>query len=192
MKKFFTQILTALGFLLIIVGVIIRGTADILVSLFSLPFIAAALATALVFAKNTTVRNAGYAISAIVGTYGVILLMNSEDSTGLLVISIGMIVMLVPAVIYAIIEFFSWLGFTRKKNAATANDLAAVLNQYKALETEKILSAEEFEELKAKTLKGTNAEASSVEDLKKWKKLFDQQIITEEEFSNLKAKVFNK
>ena len=193
MKKFFTQVLTAIGFAIIIIGAIIRGNNDMILTLFSTPIIAATLATVFVFAKNTTVKNAGYAISALVGVYGLISVLSDIYSIGMLIISIGMLLMLIPTVIYAIIEFFSWLGFTRKNATTTnVNDLASVLNQYKALETEKILSAEEFEELKSRTLKGTNTDTSSVEDLKKWKKLLDQQIITDEEFSNLKSRVFNK
>ncbi len=192
MKKFFTQILTAIGFTLILVGSFMKGTDAVLVTFFSAPFLAAMLATPFVFAKNNTVKNTGYALSAMVGVYGTMLLFNQEDSIGLLIVSIGMIVMLIPAAIYAIGAFFGWCGFTRKKNVGNASDLATILNQYKALEAEKILSAEEFEELKAKTLKGSGSEISSIEDLKKWKKLLDQQIITEEEFSSLKAKAFNK
>lgn len=192
MKKFFTQILSAIGFVIILIGIIIKGNTDMLVTMFSAPFIAAAIALPFVFAKNATVKNTGYTLSALVGMYGIVLVLNVDNSVGTLISGIGMAVMLIPAALYAIVEFFTWCGFTRKNKVNSSNDLATILNQYKALESEKILSAEEFEELKAKTLKGTDAGISSVEDLKKWKKLLDQQIITEEEFSNLKAKVFNK
>ncbi len=198
MKKFFTQILVAIGFTLALVGVIL-GVDDVTVGLSfsSIHFIGATLATAFVFAKNETVKNMGYVLCAVAGTYGVAAIIPKETnveavSTGLLIFAVGLIVMMVPAVIYAIIQFFSWCGFTRKSSKADVGDIAAVLNQYKTLEKEEILSAEEFEGLKNKVLKSSETTVSSIDDLKKWKKLLDQQILTEEEFSKLKAQAFQK
>ncbi len=197
MKKFFTQILTAIGFVIALVGVIMGYKSEnIALAFASLYFIAAALATTFVFAKNESVKNMGYVLSAVAGAYGITRLLIEMDakkaSVPMLIFAIGLIVMLVPALIYAIIQFFSWCGFTRKGNKADASDIATVLNQYKMLEKEKILSADEFESLKEKVLKNSGSAVSSVDDLKKWKKLLDQQIITDEEFSNLKAQVFQK
>ena len=57
---------------------------------------------------------------------------------------------------------------------------------------DKILSEEEFDSLKQKTLANAEAKAISIDDLKKWKKLLDQQIITEAEFKQIKDNIFNK
>ena len=209
MKKFFTQILTAIGLIVALVGIVLgyKFPLEAQSSLLSLPFIAACMATAFVFAKNETVKIMGYVLSGFSGVYGVLAFLaynaSLRDANGNLltvitprynptVFAMGLIIMLVPAIIYIIIRFFSWLGFTRKSAAASSSDIATVLNQYKMLEKEQILNADEFENLKNKVLKNTGADISSLEDLKKWKKLLDQQIITEEEFTSLKAKAFNK
>ena len=83
--------------------------------------------------------------------------------------------------------------FTRKSSKKNnASDLVSALNQYKELEKESVLSADEFESIKASLLKSSGTKIGSVDELKKWKKLFDQQVITEEEFSNLKSQLFAK
>ena len=196
MKKFFTQILTLIAFITIMVGMVIVGSDTEMgfntVVLAMIPSIVLlpALATVFVFAKTETLNIAGYVLSTMTAVYG--LLTFFTDST-YDIISFGMMLMAVPAIIYAFIKLFALLGFVRAKDVkSNANDVATMLNQYKALEKEAILSAEEFEDLKSKVLKNTNTEATSVDDLKKWKKLYDQQVITEEEFTNLKAKTFNK
>ena len=196
MKKFFTQILAVIAFIVILLGMLITGidsreaNAAMLLITFTTPFLAAALATAFVFAKNEIVKYMGYILSAMVGIYGVLTLIQDKN---LLILSIGMIIMLVPAIIFIFIQLFALLGFVRAKDIQSkADDMATLLNQYKALEKDAILSAEEFDTLKAKVLKNTDTHGISLDDLKKWKKLLDQQIITEEEFANLKAQSFAK
>ncbi len=197
MKKFFTQILAPIGFVVALIG-FISGykNATLILAFSSIYFIAAVLAAGFVFAKNETVKNMGYILCAVAGTGGVVTLLNLLEaevmSLGSLIVSIGLIIMLIPALLYAIIQFFSWCGFTRKKSKADADDIATALNQYKTMEKEKILSTEEFDELKSNLLKNRVSASTSFDDLKKWKKLLDQQIITEEEFANLKAQAFKK
>ena len=200
MKKFFTQILVVIGFVVSLAGLVLEGSLfEVQAMYLSLPFIAACMATAFVFAKNETVKNMGYVLASFAGFFGLNdLLMTEVVADDAIVVvepfifPLGMVIMIVPAAIYVIIEFFSWLGFTRKSSKTAAGDIATVLNQYKALEKEQVLSSEEFEDLKTRVLKNTESDLSSLEDLKKWKKLLDQQIITEEEFTSLKAKAFNK
>ncbi len=195
MKKFFTQILAAIGFAVSLIGVFLSfKNAALIVAFSSIYFIGAGMATAFVFAKNETVKNMGYVLCATAGTFGAVTLLNeiSGGSIGMIVFSIGLIIMLIPALIYAIIQFFSWCGFTRRNAKAAADDIATVLNRYKSLEKEEILSAEEFEALKGSVLDNSGSAVSCVDDLKKWKKLLDQGIINEEEFSKLKAQVFQK
>lgn len=207
MKKFFTQILTAIGFIVALVGIILNSKSGLAESaLYSTPLIAASIAIAFVFAKTQSVKIMGHVLSAYAGVSGLLTYLTYQnslyDEAGQLVTekpefdptiySIGLIIMLAAALIFVIIEFFSWMGFTRKSSKAVSCDIATMLNQYKALEKEQILSAEEFDDLKSRVLKTSGSDCSSIEDLKKWKKLLDQQVITEEEFSNLKAKAFNK
>ena len=197
MKKFFTQVLTVLAFVVILVGLLIAGFDSkdtnqvILLATFTAPFLAVVLATAFVFSKNDTVKNVGYILSALIGVYGILMILDDKD---FLVVAIGMILMLVPSIIYAFIQLFALLGFVRAKDlqVSKSDDMAALLNQYKALEKEAILSSEEFDALKAKVLKNTDTQSTTLDDLKKWKKLLDQQVITEEEFANLKAQSFSK
>ena len=65
------------------------------------------------------------------------------------------------------------------------------LTRYKEMQDEKVLTEEEFAELKQRIMENTNNKISSVEDLKKWKKLLDQQIITEEEFAGKKKQLLD-
>ena len=193
MKKFFTQILTAIGLVIYLVGAIMGNKSDSAqIMLASATTLYAMLATAFVFSKNATVKNMGYIISAVAGVCG-IRAFTSATNLAVLIMSVGLIAMMVPAIIFFIIEFFSWLGFTRKSGKKDSTcDIVSALNQYKELEKEAVLTPEEFESIKSNMLKNSGTKITSVDDLKKWKKLFDQQIITEEEFSQLKAQLFAK
>ncbi len=192
MKKFFTQILTAIGFIVALVGIILSSNYPASTLLFSsFGFVCAMLATAFVFAKNATVKNMGYVLSAVAAATGISMITVAPHLYALITYA-GLAIMIVPAIIYVVIEFFSWCGFTRKSKVnANCGDLVSALNQYKELEKASILSADEFESLKSRALKSDNAQISSVDDLKQWKKLFDQEIITADEFSALKANLFN-
>ena len=195
-KKFSLQTLTIIGFCVVVLGAIISVTEKNVtaISLFTLPYIAAALACAFVISSNETVKVVGYTISTLLGVSGIqTVLASGYIPDSYVVVAIGFIVMLVPALVFAFIQLFAYFGFVRAKDVkCSCEDIATMLNQYKAMEKEEVLSAEEFAALKEKILENSTAQVADLEDLKKWKKLLDQQIITEEEFANLKAKVFNK
>ena len=192
-KQFLIQTLSIIGFAIAVAGVILSATESVAVE--AIGSLAAALACAFVFSKNEIVKIVGYTLSVLVGAEGlqtVLLIMNGYVPDSYAIIAIGYIVMLVPAVIYALIKLFDYLGFVRAGSVkCNCDDIATLLTQYKAMEKEDVLSTEEFATLKEKVLENSNSKVTGLDDLKKWKKLLDQQVITEDEFANLKAKVFN-
>ncbi len=194
MKKELNKIITVIGFVLVVVGAVIVGTdSEIgLTLVLSTANIAAALATCFIFAKNATMRNVGYALAALTGAYGIAGIASEADNVGLMISSIGMILLLFAALLYVLIITLKFFGFVKGGKAFDCGDVSAILSQYKTMQEEKVISEEEFNELKQKTLEKTGDTAVSFDDLKKWKKLLDQQVITEDEFAAMKAKVFGK
>ncbi len=209
MKKTATQVIMVIGALIAVIGIIVdailSGSPIIAFSIVDLSAVAAVLAIAFVFGKKELLVTIGYLLAAIIGACALTALMTPTKividsyygqtyyySYNLSVTGIGFIVMGVAALIYFFVKMLKCFGFVRTGKNAETGDVVAVLNKYKEMETEKIITEEEFESLKGKILKGADKEVSSVEDLKKWKKLFDQKVITEEEFSSVKSKIFAK
>ncbi len=196
MKKSLTKLVMFSGFITVVIGIIvdsmITGLQAIAFSMLELSVVAAILAICFINAKNNVLVNVGYCMAGILGACGLskfIILSSSELN---IVTSIGYIVMGVSAVLYLFTIILDFFGFVIKEGLSADNDgnIVAVLNTYKEMEKEKVITADEFDILKAKALKCTDGEKYSVEDLKKWKKLFDQQIINEEEFASIKNKIF--
>ena len=196
MKKSITKILMFLGFIVATAGLLIEGfdseeaTLLVLSTVFTAPFLAAALSVCFIFAKNDVVKNVGYALAALIGVCGILLMMSEQ----MIVAAIGLILMLASSLGYVIVLALEFFGFVKASKGVTAkSDISVLLGKYKEMEKENVITDEEFAQLKSKALE-TLAEKESVnlDDLKKWKKLLDQQVISEEEFANLKAKVFTK
>ena len=136
-------------------------------------------------------KNVGYAFAAFVGVYGIVLIVTET----MVVTAVGMILMLLAALGYAITLVLAYFGFVKGENGGNilATDVSTLLGKYKAMQEEKVITEEEFIQLKGQALQTlTEKENVNLEDLKKWKKLLDQQVISEEEFAQLKAKVFTK
>ena len=194
MKNLLTKIVMFIGFLLTVIGIIVDSVSmRIPISAFSLldmTFIAAIFAFCFIQAKGKIIVNIGYCIAAVLGTSGLAqIITNTEDY--ILISNIGCIIMSFAALCHLTTIILELCGFVKKgKEKESCEDIAIILNKYKELEKENIITIEEFDNLKSKALKCTDSGKSSVEDLKKWKKLFDQQIITEEEFSSIKSKIF--
>lgn len=197
MKKELNKILAMIGFVLIVLGCVICGTdpaTALVISeiAFSAATIAAVLALAFINAENKTLKNVGYSISALCGVYGVTLIANANDNVGLIVMAVGMLFYLITALLYFIVVALKFFGFVKGTKAQVTLNVSEVLLRYKQMETEKVITEEEFNDLKKKTLETTGEKISTLEDLKKWKKLMDQKVITEEEFSSMKANIFKK
>ena len=197
MKKSIIKTIIAIGFFVAVLGAILDPVMDTkaVAFIFSNAFIyiavAAILGTVFVFSKNTTLTNAGYGLCAVVGAFGVTLMMNST-AYPIMVTSIGLIIMLVGAVLQFLLIAIKFFGFIKSEDKQAVGDVSAILTHYKELEKEKVISEEELNDLKSKTIATSTNGKISLEDLKKWKKLLDQGIITETEFANMKAKLFTK
>ena len=196
MKKELNKILMFIGFIVTVVGAIICGVSNKanFALVFTIPNLAAVFALTLIFAKNETVKNTGYALAGLVGAYGVATI--ASENEDLMVAAVGMILMLVAAAIYFFVICLKFFGFVKDSEKRSVHsesgNLLATLEKYKEMQQEKVLSEEEFADLKQKVFAAVEHKAVSVEDLKKWKKLLDQKVITEEEFAQIKADIFNK
>ena len=199
MKKSIIKTIIFIGFALSVLGLILspvleERSATLIFSEYTLLVsVAAILGTTFVFTKNPTLNNIGYCLCAFVGALGVILF--AIENELFVVIAAGLSVMFVGSVLQFILIVIQFFGFFKKDSANPSNslnDISSVLVKYKELEKEKVISSEEFNELKAKTITVSDNDNLSIEDLKKWKKLLDQEVITETEFANMKAKIFKK
>ena len=199
MKKTLNQIVMVLGFVVVIVGTVLANLDSDIATLatFATANVAAIFAVTCIFAANSVIKNIGYAIAALLATYGVgvVSWINPDKpDIGALVVSVGMIIMGLATLLYALIFVLKAFGFVKNgakdesKTAATLDELG----RYKEMLQDKILSEDEFDSLKQKILANAEAKAISIDDLKKWKKLLDQQIITEAEFKQIKDNIFNK
>lgn len=201
MKKELNKIIIILGFIVAVVGAciaVIMDTPPVLMTATAISNIAALFAVTFIFASNSIIKNIGYTLSVLlmIDSFKALVLKATYDSVGFLVYYIGFIIMAVGAIVYFAIKFLAYCGFV-KKGAKTSTEnynknLLEELIRYKEMQQEKVLTDEEFSELKEKILENNSANTNSIEDLKKWKKLVDQQVITEEEFSKIKSDIFNK
>jgi hypothetical protein len=201
MKKELNKIIIILGFIIAVVGACLAVIIDnppVPMAATAIANIAALFAVTFIFASNSIVKNIGYTLSVLlaIDSFKAIVLNETYDSIGFLVYYIGFIVMAVGAIIYFAINFLAYCGFVKKdrqrSNENYSKNLLDELMRYKEMQQEKVLTEEEFSELKEKILENNAANTNSIDDLKKWKKLVDQQVITEDEFSKIKAEIFNK
>ncbi len=190
MKKELNKILMVIGFALIVLGVFIMSLDNLEMALAFLRIdvmLAPILAVTFIFAKNTVVKNVGYAVGALAGIMGIVF-MNIKDEYVL--VSIGMILMLVSAFLYFMVSVLQFFGFAKHgEPSSQAGDVSNILIRYREMQEENVLSKEEFEELKKRTLETTAEKDFSFDDLRKWKKLLDQKVISNEEFAAIKAKI---
>lgn len=199
MKKTVAQIILIIGALVTIIGIIVDGgfilyAPIIALNMVDLSGVAAIVAVAFAFSKKDTLVMVAYLILAITGACALVdLITGSYYGVPISVVNIGFVIMGVASIIYFLLQVLKSLGFVRKNaGGVDAADVVTVLNKYKEMESENIITAEEFDELKSKILKGADKGISSVDDLKKWKKLYDQKVITEDEFANVKGKILLK
>ena len=194
MKKEVNKIVMAIGFVLVVLGTIIMGieTVTAVQAIFSYAILASVFATTFIFSKNGVVKNVGYALGALSGAYGIATISNLSKGAGagLIIMSVGMIFMLLASIFYFFVLALCFFGFVKGNTTKTGQEeLTNILIRYKELQQEKVLTEEEYEELKRKILEATKEKDFCFDDLKKWKKMLDQQVITEEEFATMKAKV---
>ena len=196
MKKELSKIIIFIGFIVVLLGVILDVLAldsftasAIISSSTSLSYIAVALATCFVFAKNKTLQNVGFSLAALEGIIGLLNILVSEV---LSFVSVGKAIMFVACIIQLLVICLTFFGYSKGKTKTETQDVAVLLNSYKEMQNEKVITEEEYISLKQATLSSINNDNPTLTDLRKWKKLLDQSVITEEEFANLKSKIFNK
>lgn len=191
MKNKIPAIFAFLGFVIFLVGTLISVLDEetgmyVAASIISYTTIATALACCFVFAKNKTVVNVGYGLCALVGVYGVGSLIGAEEFS---VTAFGLVFMLIAAILYAIVIALNFFGYSKGGIFKNNDSVLCQLGQYKALEKEKVINAEEFDTIKTNLLNNATNVSYNISDLKKWKKLLDENIINDEEFAKIKEKV---
>lgn len=197
MKKEINKILIVLGFIVALVGlcVSVAYNGGLLLGLYFRPLVFAIIGVTCVFATNALIKNIAYVLNAVLVIDAINILFTCTD-IGLLVYSIGLFIMTLGALIYFFILFLAFCGFVKKgkkaSNSVSGSSLLDELIRYKEMQQEKVLTEEEFSDIKQKIFDSCDNKIGSIDDLKKWKKLLDQQVITEEEFSKIKADIFCK
>ena len=190
MKDKIKKIITFVGFIVVIIATIMLGLEGVSASLMSVA-LPSVFAICFIFANNSTLKNFGYAISAVNLAVGVASLESDET----MILAVGLIIMSLASVLYFIEIVFGFFGYVlnRSKGRAkcdTACDDFGEIEKYAQMYAEGILNEEEYTSLKAKVLSiETSNKQSSIDDLKKWKKLFDKKLISEEEYSSIKTKI---
>ncbi len=200
MKKTLSQILAVIGMIIAVVGILLDAVSlEMPMYAFSIAdvsFAVAITALALIFSKKEGAVSLGYLIMVAAGVSAITRILNPDELFAAMEVisftAIGFAVMAVAALLYYFVKLLTVLGFVKKGKATGCEDVLVVLNKYKEMEKESIITPEEFEELKAKTLKVANKNVGDLEDLKKWKKLVDQKVITQEEFAAMKGDLFGK
>ncbi len=193
MKDKIKKILTFIGFVVVVISGIITAM-DLGVaggeSLLTL-CLPAIFALCFIFSEKATLKNFGYAISAVNLAVG--LAMFEYDDT--MILGVGLVIMALASILYFIEIVFGFFGFALNKSKGRAkcdgsSDEFAEIEKYAQMYADGILNEEEYISLKAKVLSiETSSKKSSIDDLKKWKKLFDKKLISEEEYSTIKTKV---
>lgn len=194
MKKQVNQIFIFIGFAVAFLGLLLNATIDYRPSTSASSLgLVALLGSTFIFAKNSVVKNVGYGLCALSAITSFPLFASTDP--GLLIYTIGTVIMLLGVLIYFVSLVLNGLGWVKTDKASKTEDvtnLLTVLNNYKLLEKENILSAEEFTAIKTNLLSANTNKAETIDDLKKWKKAVEQQVITEEEYNAIKSEILSK
>lgn len=190
MKDKIKKIITFIGFTVVIIATIMLGLDSVSASLISVA-LPAVFAICFIFANNATIKNFGYALSAVNLAVGVA----SLEGESTMILAVGLIIMGLASVLYFIEIVFGFFGYVLNKSKGrakcdTACDEFIEIEKYAQMYADGILTEEEYTSLKAKVLSiETSNRQSSIEDLKKWKKLYDKKLISDEEYSSIKTKI---
>ena len=115
MKKTLSQIITLIGTVLAVVGIVVdaitRGVPTVAFSLADLSAIAAVVAIAFIFGKNQNMVYLGYLISLILGLSALSQMMVPKSYFG--VVSLGFTVMAIASIVYFFVQFIKMLGFEK-------------------------------------------------------------------------------
>ena len=151
------------------------------------------LGSCFIFAKNDTLINVGYLLCMFEGAYGISFIFTSDTLNGVTIIGIGLLCVFIGSVLYYLKGILSFLGFSSNGDACSSSDgLITSLTKLKDMQSEDVISDDEYSSLKGAMLEKSVNKKMSFDDLKKWKKLLDRKVITDEEFAALKSKAFGK
>ncbi len=189
MKDKIKKVITFIGFTVVIVAMIMFAMnvgSDGLLTL-ALPSI---FAICFIFANNATLKNFGYAISAVNLATGIVA-MQYKDT---MILGIGLIIMGVASIFYFIEIVFGFFGYVINKTKGVStvcavDDSFSEVEKYSQMLADGVITEAEYASLKAKIFAIDKKKVNSIEDLKRWKKLFDKNLISEEEYSNIKSKI---
>ena len=191
MKKEFNKIIIFIGFIVCVIGLLIASTSPLLGTTINTLSIAPLLAVTFIFAKNSVVKNVGYGLCGI----NISTALSCFNYGELSVVGVGLIIMFFGAFIYFLTLVLAFFGFVKgdaKNSASQSTSLLSALEKYKNLVDEKVLSEDEFNELKKNLLSSSPNQATSIDDLKKWKKAVEQSLISEDEYQNIKSSILSK
>ena len=196
MKKSINSIILTIGFIVYIVGVMLFKTSENLASAFfdlTGYSIYVILIMAFLFAKSKSLNICGYSISAIAGLDALSVITTAtaiEDfDFTLIIFAFGIIVMMMPAIIYFINCLLNLFGFTKMGKQSTSDSKIDLLRLYAEINKDGIISDDEFASKKAVVIKGNSKDnKEELEQLKQLKRLYDEQVITKEEFVSFNVK----
>ncbi len=203
MKKELNKIIIFIGYTVFFVGVVLSGASDtmeiaILLATINIVsvYLAILLSVPFIFAENKLLKNIGYSLIALSSGYALSIVLTAGIETGMMISSVGMLVMFLGALMRFIMICLNFFGFIKTADGSStvdkSRDALNILAYYKELQNENILTDEEFEETKQKLLNDMRPKANTMDDIKKWKKLLDQKVINEEEFTAIKAEMLGK
>ncbi len=189
MKDKIKKILTFIGFAVVVVAIIMQAT-DSNITGGMISVLPAIFAVCFIFSNNATLKNFGYALSAI----------NISDAIAAfqyqktVILGVGLIIMALASIFYFIEIVFGFFGYVINRtkgvdSSCCCGDDFSEVEKYAQMLAEDVINEEEFESFKAKIFAIDKKKVNSIDDLKKWKKLFDKNLISAEEYSSIKSKI---
>lgn len=188
MKKNVKQIILVVGLLTYLVGTLIASMSEDygLIAVNSYLALYPILTIAFCFAQSKALNATGYTINAIAGMNALTIIISAGDveDVTLLLPYIGLIIMFVASFCYLVPAILKFFGFVKAGKAQkTSNEKIELLRLYAELNSNEIITDDEFATIKTNVIKGNVKDnTEKLNQIKELKKLFDEQVITKEEF----------
>ena len=188
MKKNVKQIILVIGLLTYLVGTLIASMSEDygLIAVNSYLALYPILTIAFCFAQSKALNATGYTINAIAGMNALTIIISAGDveDVTLLLPYIGLIIMFVASFCYLVPAILKFFGFVKAgKSQKTSNEKIELLRLYAELNSNEIITDDEFATIKTNVIKGNVKDnTEKLNQIKELKKLFDEQVITKEEF----------
>lgn len=134
----------------------------------------AIFAVCFVLSQNRTLNNFGFCFSALLGVIGFYMIFNDFD-----IVAISLALFGAGALLYLITSCIAFFGYEKNSQA---NNLVAFIKMHE----QKLISDEDFAEIKDMILQG---KSSKISELAKWNKLLSKGIITQEDYTKVKEHI---